>query len=188
MPQLHPRQFWVFPVPVGAELVQIQSRFSWGEITPCKGAWTSKDQHWPSNTPTGLYNTHLSREIQTSHGRVGGWAGTCGSGMKVTRRTAAVSNQMVLRNITAPGRESQAWRCFFFCNFSHVYSPLPCPHASSSCSAPSRPSLALCKLWPQLLAALGPSWGLEIAKHYGLGKPGHAAGLQKPLERGGRAF
>lgn len=152
MPQLHPRQFWVFPVPVGAELVQIQSRFSWGEITPCKGAWTSKDQHWPSNTPTGLYNTHLSREIQTSHGRVGGWAGTCGSGMKVTRRTAAVSNQMVLRNITAPGRESQAWRCFFFLQF------LTCLLPSAM---PPRQQLMLCSLssFPGFVQALATASG-----------------------------
>lgn len=83
---------------------------------------------------------HLLRETQTSPGRVGGWAGTCGSGTKVTGRMAAMSNQTVLRNITAPGRQSQAWTCFSFCTFSHVYSPLPCTHPML-CSVSSFPGL-----------------------------------------------
>lgn len=131
------------------------------------------------------HTQHSLKETQTGHGRVGGWAGTRGSGMGWRGHQRGHEEWLRCQTRWSSGAsQPQADRCkpgpTFFCNFSQVYSPLPCTRPSSSRSAPSLPSLALCKLWPQLLAALGPSRGLEIAKRHGPGKPGDAPGLQEP--------
>lgn len=56
---------------------------------------------------------------------------------------------------------------------------MPHTHPGSTRSAQFLSSLALCKLWPQPTAALGPSW-LETAERQHPDEPGEAPGCQAP--------
>lgn len=94
----------------------------------------------------------------------------------------AMSNQMGPQQRHSPRcwAASAKSEAIFFPQFLTChFLPMPHTHPGSTRSAQFLSSLALCKLWPQPTAALGPSC-LETAERQHPDEPGEAPGCQAP--------